>query len=347
MTNSNASVEFLYLSQEDVLKADGLDMKMALGSLERAFRLLHNGEVVIPSKIVMVLPPSERERGRINGLAAYIGGDWEISGIKWIPGFPKNPSERNLPRANALIILNNTENGLPLAIMDGTLISAVRTGAVGGLGAKYLAREDAENIAIIGLGVQARTQALALKEVVPNLKEIRGFDIVKKRAKKVGAEIQEMTGITVKIVDAPKNAVEGADIIDTVTLADEPIVKEKWVKKGSLFIHMGSYVEEEDTVVLNSNKIVVDDWETVKHRKTPILAKMYENKQITDDDIYANLDMIITGEKLGRETDDERIFYAPIGMAHEDIAVASMVYELAKQKKIGQKLRLWTKSLWV
>lgn len=346
MSNSQTSVEFIYLSQEDVIAAGGLNIKMAMEAVERAFRLLNEGKVVIPSKIVMVLPPSERERGRMNGLAAYIGGDWEVAGIKWIPGFPKNPYERNLPRANALIILNDTQTGMPLAVMDGTLLSAIRTGAVGGVGAKYLAREDSEIVALIGLGVQARTQAMALKEVLPNLKEIRGYDIAREKAIKVAEEIEEMTSIPTIVFDSPRKAVEGADIIDTVTLADEPIVKDAWIKDGSLFIHVGSYVEEEYKVVLHSEKIIVDDWEVVKHRKTPVLAKMYDEGLIKDEDIYANLDEIVSGKKVGRETENERIFFSPIGMAHEDIAVASMIYKRAKQEGIGQKLRLWTESLW-
>ena len=94
------AIEFLYLSQEDVIAAGGLDMKMVVEGMERAFKLLNAGQVIIPNKIVMTLPPGERERGRINGLAAYIGGDWEVAGIKWIPGFPNNPTRYKLPRVH-------------------------------------------------------------------------------------------------------------------------------------------------------------------------------------------------------------------------------------------------------
>jgi ornithine cyclodeaminase len=340
-------VEFLYLSQEDVRAAGGLDMKMTLQAVERAFKLLNEGHVRIPHKIVLELPPGERERGRMNGLAAYIGGGWEVAGIKWIPSFPKNPYERDLPRANALIILNDTQTGMPLAVMDGTIISAMRTGATGGLGAKYLARKDSEIVGMIGLGVQARTQAMALKEVLPNLKEIRGYRRSKEKAVKDAREIEELTGIRTVAVDTARDAVVGADVVVTATMADEPIVKNAWMKEGSLFIHIGSYVEQEYDVVLNSDKIVVDDWEVVKHRKTPILARMYDEGLIKDEDIYANLDEIVAGKKPGRENDEERIFYAPIGMAHEDVAVASMVYERAKKEGMGQVLRLWTEPMWV
>jgi len=347
MSGLSTPVEFRYLSQEDVVAAGGLDMRMAMTAIEKAFRLLAEGKVIIPSKIVMVLPPSERERGRINGLAAYLGGDMEVCGIKWIPGFPRNPVERRIPRANALIILNDAETGLPIAITDGTLLSAMRTGAVGGIGAKYLAREDSEIVGLIGMGVQARTQAMALKEALPTLKEIRGYDLDKKKAERTAEDIEDLTGIPTRAVSNPREAVTGADIVDTVTVADEPIVKDAWMKKGSLFIHVGSYVEEECEVVLHSNKIVVDDWEVVKHRKTPILARMYDDGLVKDKDIYANLDEIVVGKKAGRQTEEERIFFAPIGMAHEDIAVAFMIYKRAKQSDIGTKLHLWNRPLWI
>jgi len=340
-------VEFLYLAQEDVKSAGGLDMKMALEAIEKAFILLNQGQVRIPHKIVMDLPPGERERGRINGLAGYIGGDWEAAGIKWIPSFPKNPYERGLPRANALIILNDTQTGMPLAVMDGTIISAMRTGAMGGIGAKYLARKNSEIVGLIGMGVQARTQAMAIKEVLPNIKEFRGYRRSLEKAGKDAKDIKELTGIETRAMDSPQAAVEGADIVVTATLADEPIVKEKWMKKGSLFIHMGSYIEQEFDCVLNSNKLVADDWEVIKHRKTPVLARMYDEGLIKDSDIYANIDEIIAGKKPGRENDDERIFYAPIGMAHEDVAVASRIYDRAKKMGIGQILRLWTEPMWV
>ena len=339
-------VEFLYLSHEDVQNAGGLDMKMIIKAVERALKMFNAGQVKIPHKIVLDLPPGERERGRMNALAAFIGGDWEVAGIKWVPSFPKNPYERGLPRANALIILNDTQTGIPLAVMDGTIISAMRTGAVGGIGTKYLAREDSKIVGIIGAGVQSRTQLMALC-AVREIEDARVFDIAKERAQKFVDEMKAKLGIHIKYSKSADEAVKGADIVDTATVADEPIVKNTWLKKGALFIHIGSYVEEEYDVVLHSSKIVVDDWEVVKHRKTPVLARMFDEGLIKDEDIYANLDEIVAGKKPGRESDAERIFFAPIGMAHEDIAAASVIYERAKKEGIGQTLRLWTEPMWV
>jgi len=217
----------------------------------------------------------------------------------------------------------------------------MRTGAVTGVGAKYLARPDSEVVAMIGAGVQARTQLLALLEVLKNLKEVRVYDIRKEASIKYSEEMSEKTGLRIVPVDTPKDAVVGADIIITVTVADEPIVKDKWVKEGSFFSHVGSYQEEEYEVVLHSDKIVVDEWEHVLHRGTPILAKMYKEGVIKDEDIYANLGDIVIGRKPGRENPKERIFFAPIGMGSEDVAVGYIIYKNAKEKKLGVTLKLF------
>ncbi|MHA1838552.1 MAG: ornithine cyclodeaminase, partial [Candidatus Ranarchaeia archaeon] len=330
-------IEILYLSQEDVKKA-GLDIRIVNEAVEEVFKAHTKKEVILPYKIVLDL--GERERGRINAMPAYVGGNIDMCGIKWIAGFPGNPKKYGIPRAHGIIIINNSWTGLPLAIMDGTLISAMRTGAATGVGAKYLARKDSEIVAIIGCGVQARTQIASLKEVIPSISEVRGYDIRYEAAQAFANEIAEKYHITGKAAKTPREAVEGADIIVTVTVADEPIVKNAWVKKGSFFAHVGSYQEEEFAVVQNSDKLVVDDWEQVLHRKTPVLALMAEKGLISPSDIHANIGEIILGQKPGRETPEERIFYAPIGMGSEDVAVATYVYNKAKRLGIGRTLPL-------
>jgi len=335
---SDVNIQFLYLTQKEVKEA-GLDMKLTIETIEDVFRLHAEKKVIVPFKTVLDL--DEKERGRINAMPAYVGGEYEVCGIKWIAGFPKNPILHGLPRATGLIIINDSWKGLPLAIMDCTLISAMRTGAVTGVGAKYLARSDSEIVAMIGAGVQARTQLLALTHVLHQLKEVRVYDIRKEASEKYAKEMSEQTGLKIVPVDSPKDAVVGADIIVTVTVADEPIVKDKWVKKGSFFAHVGSYQEEEYEVVLHSDKIVVDDWHHVLHRETPVLAKMYKEGLITEDRIYADLGDIVIGKKKGREKPDERIFFAPIGMGSEDVALAYKIYKSAKEKKLGVMLSLF------
>jgi len=333
--------DFIYLSQEDVL-ATGLDMGRVIDIVESVFALHDSGEVNLPSKVILDL--GERERGRINAMPAYLGGDFEICGMKWIAGFPKNPAKYGIPRAHALTILNDAETGVPLAIMDGTYISAMRTGAVTGVGARYLANPGSEVAGVIGCGVQARTQIMAIQAAMPTIKTVKGYDIRPEAAEGFCAWAAETLKLDAQPVKSPREAVEGSDVIVTVTVADEPIVKDAWLKKGSLFVHAGSYQEEEEAVVFNTDKVVVDIWEEVLHRGTPLLAKLFKAGKITEAKIHANIGAVVNGKKKGRESREERIFFSPLGVGSLDIGVASFVYREAKKKGLGVSLKLWDKS---
>lgn len=332
-----ADIEFLYLNQADV-KATGIDMKTVIDAVEDAFALHHRGQTILPFKTVLDL--DERERGRGNAMPAYVGGPYEVFGIKWIAGFPKNPVRFGLPRATGLLILNDSWKGIPLVVMDCTLLSAMRTGAVTGLGAKYLARPDSEVVAMIGAGVQARTQLEALKVVLPKLNEVRAYDIKKETAQQFAAETRNKFGMKAVAVDTAEAAVRGADLIVTVTIADEPIVKDAWMTPGSFFSAVGSYQEEEFEVVLHSDKVAVDGIEHVLHRQTPVIALMIQQGLIKEEDII-ELGELVTGEVPGRQTAEERIFFSPIGMGTEDICVGYKVYQKAIEKGIGTKLGLF------
>ncbi len=333
-------IEFLYLNQADVL-ATGIDMSMAMDAVEDAFKLHQQGLTKLPYKTVLDL--GEKERGRCNAMPAYVGGDYDVFGIKWIAGFPKNPIRHGLPRGTGLFILNDSWKGIPLAIMDCTLLSALRTGAVTGVGAKYMARPDSESLALIGAGVQARTQLEALKIAIPDLKEARAFDIRIETAESFAVEMSKKFSMKVKAVNSAEEAVRGADIVVTVTVADEPIVKQAWMKQGSFFSAVGSYQEEEFAVVKNSDKVVVDSLQHVLHRETPVIALMIKRGMIKQEDII-ELSDIITGSAEGRTGPEERIFFSPIGMAIEDICVSNKAYLLAVEKGIGTKLRLFGKE---
>ena len=330
-------IEFLYMTRADVV-ATGVNMAMVMDAVEDSFRLHHAGQTNLPWKTVLDL--GERERGRGNAMPAYVGGEYDVFGIKWIAGFPKNPARHGLPRATGFFVLNDSWKGIPLAIMDCTLLSAMRTGAVTGVGAKYMARPDSESVAMIGAGVQARTQLEALKVALPGLKEARVFDINRETAEVYSAEMGELLAMDVRAVDSADLAVRDADVVVTVTVADEPIVKDAWMKPGSFFSAVGSYQEEEYAVVSNSDKVVVDGLGHVLHRETPIVALMVEQGMIEEDEII-ELSAIVGGEAPGRETPEERIFFSPIGMGTEDVCVCNNVYKLAVEKGIGTKLKLW------
>ena len=328
--------EILYLDGPDVDRA-GASMALAIESVEEVLALHEKGEVNLPPK--SVLDMDERKHGRINAMAAYVGGSLRMCGIKWIAGFPNNPQRHGIPRANALTILNDPDTGLPLCIMDGTRISALRTGAVTGVGARYLARGASSRVGLIGAGVQARTQLEALALILPALREVVVYDIRREAADRLQADCRALfPRLGVRSARSAEEAVRGADVVVTATVADEPIVKDAWLEPGVFFSHVGSYQEEEEAVVLHADKVVVDIWEEVLHRGTPLLARMFRQGTIGAQRIWANIGAIILGKKAGRERDEERIFFSPLGLGSEDIAVATRIYRKAAEAGVGTRL---------
>ena len=174
-----SATEFLYLSQEDVVAAGGTDMAAMVDVIARAFAVKAAGGVRMPPKAMITWadePGTEELHGRIMAMPAYIGGEFDVAGLKWIPSVPDNPARNGLPRANALVLLTDRATGLPLAVMDGTVVSAMRTGAVTGVALRHLADPGTEVACLLGAGVLAHTQLAALRVVLPGLREVRAFD---------------------------------------------------------------------------------------------------------------------------------------------------------------------------
>jgi 2,3-diaminopropionate biosynthesis protein SbnB len=336
--------ELLFLSQEDTIAAGVLDMSLVVPTMEEVFRLHHQGDYVLPSKSVLRWGDKESEsiRGRINSMPGWIGGDIQAVGIKWIASSPMNPFKHDLPRASAVIVLNDPGTLLPIAVMDGTAISAARTGANTGVAARYLAKPGSRALGLIGAGVQNRTQLLALKYAMPSLEDIRVYDIDLNRAQAFAQEMSLRIGSEIRVVASAYEAVCGADIFVSATVTQEPIVKADWIEPGVFYSHVGSH-ECEFEVINRMDKLVVDDWEEIKHRGVETLAILYSSGTIRDDSIYAELGEIVDGYKRGRERDDETIYLNTVRMGIEDVALANRVYERAMSLGLGQKLRLWSR----
>jgi ornithine cyclodeaminase/alanine dehydrogenase-like protein (mu-crystallin family) len=340
-----AEANFMYLDQKGVLDAGVLDMPLAMEVVGEAFALHAMSKCRQPHKVVLRDGDDVdcEENGRINGLFAMIGSPARALGMKWIASFPHN-RDHGLPRASALIILNSPETGFPIAVMDGTLISAVRTGAVTALGTQYLAPKGARKVGIVGAGVQARTQILGLISALA-VEEIAVYNRTGSHAEELAIECRHRWGAPVRTVDSVQQAFEDADVALTITTALEPIVCASYIKPGALSIQLSGHECEFD-VIRQCSKLVTDDWDVLKHRGIITPAVMHAQGLLSDDDIYANLGDLIVGRKPGRETDSERIHFAHMGMGIADIALASSVYQRACQKGAGAMLTLWDEPLW-
>jgi len=308
-------------------------MPTVLRIVERIYRCHGEGKVVMPAKVTLDLGEHDAwpfYKAALNAMPAYLG-DVDIAGIKWAGGWQNN-DRVGLPFISAIILLINPKNGAFIAAMDGAYITAIRTGAASAICARALAHRESSVVGIIGAGMQGRMHLRAFKEVF-KLREVRVVDIKDGVAEKFREEMAAELGLNILPKKSYEEVVDGADIVCTVTIADQPMVRKEWLKKGSLVISAGSYQELDEEVVLSANKRVVDSWAQASHRGE--LAKLVEAGKIGEKNIHAEIGEIIAGKKKGRERDDENILAVPIGLGSVDIGCAYEVYRKALEKRIG------------
>jgi ornithine cyclodeaminase len=342
------SLKFIYLSQEDVIKAGGLEMDRTIVTVEHAFKACAEGETINPPKTVIMWDKEKPVdiRRRVIAMPSCIESEKRFAGIKWISSAPENPNRFGIPRASALIILNDYESGIPFCVMDGTIVSAMRTGAISGVAAKFLARGNSSRVGLIGTGVQGRTQLMALKVALPHLKRIRVYDLDEKKAKAFAQEMESVLGVGIDLVGAPEAVFQEGDVVVTATVSDHSYIKRSWPSDGCLYIEISGLDSEMD-VLTAFQKVVVDDWEQVKDNQHNLVGRCYGAGWFTDKDLYATLPEIVLGKKPGREKEEEKIFFNPLGMSICDLFEAYRVYRSAKEKEIGRFLPLWESPLWI
>ena len=245
-----SKLDFLFLSQEDMIKAGVLDMQKCVDVMEKAFKLMGAGDYLMggPSQnhhgIKLWFPkeakglhmPVTGPDRRFMAMISYLGGEYNVCGTKWYGSNIENPAKHGLPRSVLLVILNNAETGAPLAVMDGNLISAMRTGAVIGLGARYLTRKDATVAGIIAAGVISKTCLMALAVGMENLKKVKVFDIDRSKAETFSKEMSSKLGLKVYPVGSMEEAIKGSDVISTATSrVKRSYFKSEWFEDGVFF----------------------------------------------------------------------------------------------------------------
>lgn len=333
----NHEIKCRYFSQEDLLGSGCLDIRMAMDAAEQSMIAFDDGEVLFPEKIVQIFNQETQER--INCLPATFKAR-KICGMKWVSVFPLNPVQHGVQNLSAVIILSEIEKGFPIALMEGTLCSNIRVGTMGALAAKHLARDDSQAIGLIGAGEQAKMHLIAMKTAVPSLEVCR---VAAKDPSEEDQFVREMTPILPGMrfestrSDLEK-ATSDADILVTATSAQAPLLKAAWMKPGAFYSHVGGW-EDEYAVAKQCDRIVCDDWETVKHR-TQTLSRMYKDGELSDDDIAGNLIDVIRGRVAGRQGPEERTYFNAVGLAYVDVGIAMAMYDRALEAGLGQDLQL-------
>jgi ornithine cyclodeaminase/alanine dehydrogenase len=319
----------LYLSQAEVA-AVGLTMAEIIEALALAFREKGEGRVEMPPK--PGIHPGAGDNF-IHAMPAYIPA-LNSAGIKWVSGFPEN-QKRGLPYITGLLILNDAETGLPLAVMDCVWITAMRTGAATAVAAKYLARPESSVVGVLGCGVQGRSNLEALNVLFP-LERVMAYDLDAGVARRYADEIGARFGLEVVVVDTPRQAVTGCDLVVTAgPILKEPhrTIRAGWLDEGAFasLVDFDSYWHPE--AMAEAVKFCTDDTAQLRH---------YQQVGYFRDipPVHADLGELATGRKPGRETPTERTMTANLGLAMDDMAVAPLIFRQAVEQGIGTWLPL-------
>lgn len=311
-----------------------INMKDAVKAIEFAYREYGLNRCNMPPKIYLDLV---KHNGDFRAMPGYIEGLNKCA-LKWVNVHPDNIG-KGLPTVMAVIILSDPSNGFPLCIMDGTLATNLRTGAAGGLAAKYLARKNSNVIGLVGCGAQAKTQLMALN----GLFKIKEVMVWGHKESFINNFIKNNRKMDLKFTAAKnvKECVENSDIVITTTPSRKPLVKLEWLKKGVHINAIGADAkgkEELSPLILKNAKVVIDSWEQASHSgeiNVPVRKGIISKK-----DIYADIGEIVTGKKKARTNETEITVFDSTGLAIQDVAISDLIYKTAIKKKLGKWVNL-------
>ncbi|MBW1916986.1 MAG: ornithine cyclodeaminase family protein [Deltaproteobacteria bacterium] len=319
----------LVLTGAEVLEI--LDMELALAAAEEAFQAYGQGRVNMPPKSYLKLPHGDF-RAMYGALSLKSG---EICGLKWVNVHPDNP-QHGLPTVMAKILLNNPDNAVEIADLDGTYITNFRTGAAGGLAARYLARPEAVTLGLIGAGTQARTQVAAILKVLA-IQEIVIYDLIPARARALRDEIISQYGVRAITSETAEAAVRDQEVVVTTTPNTTPVIQRAWINDGTHINAIGADAagkQELEAAILQDAKIIIDDWAQAQH-SGEINVPLAQG-QLRPEQIFGCLGEVVTGKKPGRENSREITVFDSTGLIIQDLALGWAVYLRAREQKLGE-----------
>lgn len=366
-------VEFLYLNEEDMIAAGVKNMADCIEAMEEMFKLMkvgnyrmggangnsHGCMVMFPESSPFPEMPVDGPDRRFMAMPAYLGGKFDMAGMKWYGSNCEN-KEKGLPRSILMLTLNDKDTGAPLAYMSANILSAYRTGAVPGVGYKHLSRPDSKVVGIIGPGVMSKTALVAIMTVRPEIQTIkvkgRGAASLQKFIEYVQTEYPQ---VDVYAVDTIEEAVRDSDIISASTStptgdpSQYPFIEEAWIKPGAL-ISSTAALRFSDDFIIHRARTVTDNiklyeaWEEEMkpnaYNTVPIPAvhvmDLIADGKMTLDQVDDLGDILMGNIPLHRD-ENEIVVYSIGGMPVEDVAWGTMVYRNALKKEIGTKLKLW------
>jgi len=324
----------LILSNKEIKKL--ITVKESLPLVKNAFIKKINKKTQMPPKSYLVF---DKYRGDIRTMPSYIEGE-KIAVVKIVNSHDNN-SKKNLPTVIGTIILIDVKTGFPLSIMDGNIITSLRTAAASAIATKYLAKKNAKTLGLIGAGIQANSHIEALTENM-KIEKISVYDIDQNKARKLIKKIKEKSEIEIEF-DSLEETVKNNDILVTTTPVRKPIVKDRWIEDGTHINAVGADgpgKQELESRTLKRSKIIIDDYEQAIHGgeiNVPLKRNI-----IKISDIYGEIGEIITKKKLGRTNSNEITLFDSTGLAIQDAALAAEIYKKAEVQNVGKFIKLFS-----
>lgn len=370
---NSTAIDFLFLSEEEMIKAGVKDMPACIETMEEVVKCLnigdyvmggenhnsHGSQVSFPRESPFPnMPKDEGEDRRFMAMPAYIGGPFDLMGMKWYGSNTAN-KQKGLPRSILTVMLNDKDTGAPLCLMSANLLSAYRTGAIPGVGAKYLVNKGASVCGICGPGVMGKTSLAAILATCPDLDTVkikgRGRASLEKfvaYVRKTYPKLKE-----VRAVDTIEELVRDTDVLSFANSGNTdpstyPFVKKEWIKPGAVLIGLSCFdmdsAEMAECTLVVDNMRLYEAWEE-EFPYPSFGANNIIGSKFTDmahDGIISRNDIIdlgdiIYGKRPGRVSDDQIFVYSVGGMPVEDVAWGKRCYDKARELGLGTRLRLW------
>jgi alanine dehydrogenase len=325
----------LILARHDVEAA--LDRDRLVDAVAAAMAELSSGAASVPGRTAALVPAVG---GALMAMPAHVPGAGALA-AKLVGQFPQNPA-RGLPSHVAIIAVFDPETGVPLAVMDGEVITAARTAAASALSVRLLARADAAVLAVLGTGVQARSHGLAVARV-RTLREVRVAGRSRAKAETLAAELAAELGVPATATAGYQDAIAGADIVCACTHSPEPVVHGAWLRPG---MHVTSVGVNGDGRELDAEAVaralVVVESRGAARAAVPTgsndLAWAIRDGAVTADHVHAELGELVSGTRPGRTSADQVTLYKSVGVAAQDAAAAAMVLSIARAAGLGTEV---------
>ncbi|TRZ96344.1 MAG: ornithine cyclodeaminase family protein [Dehalococcoidia bacterium] len=330
---ADIQVEVLVLNRSDMLGLvswnDVIDLE------DMTYKACGMGQVVQPQKEFSFIDPPDN----LNFFVAMPGfiKTINVAGIKYGSDFANRAPGQ--PLGYALVLLcDPKETGKPFALLDGGLITVLRTAGHSAIAAKYLAKKNSQTIALIGCGLEAIPHLAAFNELFP-LKVAKVYDI---KPEAVAKFKQDAESLPLEIIStkSAKEAVEEADIVCIITTAQKPVVLEPWISPGCFVSGLMGFLDLDPMLSKKADKWVLGDMSSDGHHLIDLRGDGKVPMELSRDDVYGDMGEIVTGAKPGRENEQERIVYTHIGMGAHDLMLANEIYKRAKERGIGTRIRV-------